>query len=52
MLSEHIVKMLRRGLFSDTLLHIAADKIEELESEINRQKTEIEDLWDGMVDEE
>lgn len=44
MSSEEIVKLLRRCMFSDTLLQIAADKIEELESETNRQKTEIERL--------
>lgn len=29
--TEKIVKMLRKGMFSDTLLNMAADKIEELE---------------------
>lgn len=43
MSSEEIVKLLRRCMFSDTLLQIAADKIEELESETNRQKAEYED---------
>ena len=44
MSSKEIVKALRRGLFSNTLLQIAANKIEELESEINHQQAEIERL--------
>ena len=44
MSSKEIVKLLRRCMFSDTLLKMAADKIEELESEITRQQTEIERL--------
>lgn len=35
MLSKEIVKALRRGLFSNTLLQMAADKIEELENKID-----------------
>lgn len=42
--SKEIVKLLRRYMFSDTLMQMAADKIEEFESEINRQKAEIERL--------
>lgn len=34
MSSKEIVKALRRGLFSNTLLQMAADKIEELESKL------------------
>lgn len=34
MTSKEIVKALRRGLFSNTLLQMAADKIEELENKI------------------
>ena len=44
MSSKEIVKLLRRCMFSDTLLKMAADKIEELESEITRQQGEIERL--------
>ena len=44
MSSREIVKLLRRCMFSDTLLKMAADKIEELESEITRQQGEIERL--------
>lgn len=44
MSSKEIVKLLRRCMFSDTLLKMAADKIEELESEITRQQAEIERL--------
>jgi hypothetical protein len=36
MSSEEIVKALRRGLFSNTLLQMAADKIEELENKVER----------------
>ena len=41
--TEWIVKKLRQGMFSDTLLQMAADKIEELEAKIaelqaNKQK--------------
>ena len=39
MSSKEIVKALRRGMFSDTLLQIAADKIEELENKL----TELQD---------
>lgn len=35
MSSEEIVKLLRRCMFSDTLLKMAADKIEELENKIS-----------------
>ena len=34
MSSKEIVKALRRGLFSNTLLQMAADKIEELENKL------------------
>lgn len=34
MSSEWIVKKLRQGMFSDTLLQMAADKIEELENKL------------------
>lgn len=57
MSSEEIVKLLRRCMFSDTLLKMAADKIEELENKISelslvnetidlitRQQAEIERL--------
>lgn len=41
--TEWIVKKLRQGMFSDTLMQMAADKIEELEAKIaelqaNKQK--------------
>lgn len=39
---KEIVSALRRGLFSNTLLSLAADMIEKLENENNRQKAEIE----------
>ena len=34
MTSKEIVKLLRRCMFSDTLLQMAADKIEELENKL------------------
>ena len=34
MSSKEIVKLLRRCMFSDTLLKMAADKIEELENKL------------------
>ena len=34
MSSKEIIKALRRGLFSNTLLQMAADKIEELENKL------------------
>jgi hypothetical protein len=34
MSSKEIVKALRRGLFSNTLLQMAAEKIEELENKL------------------
>ena len=42
MTTKEIISLLRRGMFSDTLLRLAADTIEKLESENNRQKAEIE----------
>ena len=42
--SKEIVKALRRGLFSNKLLQMAADTIETLESEINRLNARIEAL--------
>ena len=44
MTTKEIISLLRRGMFSDTLLRLAADTIEKLESENNRQKAEIERL--------
>lgn len=41
---EKIIKALRRGLFSNILLQSAADTIEKLDRENNRQKTEIDFL--------
>lgn len=41
---EKIIKLLRRGMLSDTLLQLAADTIEELAIENNRQKQELERL--------
>lgn len=45
-MSIEIIKLLRRGMFSDSLLQLAADTIEKLEIENNSQKTEIERLKD------
>ena len=42
MSSKEIVKALRRGLFSNELLKISADTIENLESEINRLQADCE----------
>ena len=50
MSSKEIVKLLRRCMFSDTLLKMAADKIEELESEINRKQSEIERLKEQIAE--
>lgn len=44
MTTKEIISALRRGLFSDTLLRLAADTIEKLENENNRQQAEIESL--------
>ncbi|MBQ7296438.1 MAG: hypothetical protein IJW86_09650 [Clostridia bacterium] len=41
---KEIISALRRCMFSDTLLNLAADTIEKLESENDRQKAEIEKL--------
>ena len=45
---EEIIKLLRRGMLSDSLLQLAADTIEKLESENNSQKAEIERLRDKL----
>lgn len=46
--NKEIVKALRRGLFSNKLLQIAADKIEEYESKINRLQAENERLKERL----
>ena len=44
MTTKEIISALRRGMLSDTLLQLAADTIQKLESENDRQKAEIEAL--------
>lgn len=46
---KEIISALRRGMFSDTLLQLAADTIEKLESENNRQKAEFERLQNNYA---
>lgn len=41
MTNNEIVKLLRRGMFSDLLLNIAADAIEELENDNHRLRAQL-----------
>lgn len=49
---KEIIKALRRGLFSNTLLQLAADTIEKLESENNSFKAEVERLEYTILEEQ
>ena len=42
-INNEIVKLLRRGMFSDLLLHIAADAIEELETDNTQLRKQLEE---------